>query len=46
MDDTECYDRGMARRRQVLGAAWVDRAGAGKDRLHSGSKFIATPLMQ
>jgi len=30
MDDRERYDQGMARRRQVLGAAWVDKANAGK----------------
>jgi 4-carboxymuconolactone decarboxylase len=30
MDETERHDRGMARRRQVLGAAHVDRANAGK----------------
>ena len=31
MDDKERYDRGMARRRKVLGNAWVDRANAGKN---------------
>jgi 4-carboxymuconolactone decarboxylase len=30
MDETERYERGMARRRSVLGAAWVDRASARK----------------
>ena len=30
MEDRERYDKGMARRRQVLGAAWVDKANAGK----------------
>jgi 4-carboxymuconolactone decarboxylase len=30
MDDRERYDNGMARRRQVLGAAWVDKANASK----------------
>src|SRR3954463_4032584 len=30
MSDKERYDRGMARRRKVLGDAWVDRANAGK----------------
>lgn len=30
MDDKERYDRGMARRRKVLGDAWVDRANAKK----------------
>ena len=30
MDDKERYDRGMAKRRQVLGDDWVDRANARK----------------
>ena len=30
MDDKERYQRGMAVRRKVLGAAWVDRANARK----------------
>jgi 4-carboxymuconolactone decarboxylase len=30
MDDRQKHDRGMARRREVLGNAWVDRANAGK----------------
>jgi 4-carboxymuconolactone decarboxylase len=30
MDERERHDRGMARRRQVLGNAWVDKANAGK----------------
>jgi len=30
MQDNERYDRGMARRRKVLGNAWVDRANARK----------------
>ncbi|MGA2128740.1 MAG: 4-carboxymuconolactone decarboxylase [Xanthobacteraceae bacterium] len=30
MDESERHDRGMARRRKVLGAAHVDRANAGK----------------
>ena len=30
MDDKERYDRGMAKRRKVLGNAWVDRANAKK----------------
>ena len=30
MDERERYDRGMAKRRKVLGAAWVDRANANK----------------
>lgn len=28
MDDAQRFDEGMAKRRQVLGAAWVDRAKA------------------
>ena len=30
MDEKDRYDQGMARRRKVLGAAWVDRANANK----------------
>src|SRR5262249_42404939 len=30
MDDKERFERGMARRRKVLGNAWVDRANAKK----------------
>jgi 4-carboxymuconolactone decarboxylase len=30
MDDTERYERGMARRRKVAGGAYVDRANANK----------------
>jgi 4-carboxymuconolactone decarboxylase len=30
MDDRERFDAGMARRRQVLGNAWVDKANTGK----------------
>ncbi len=30
MDEKERYDTGMARRRQVLGNAWVDKANSGK----------------
>ena len=30
MEDKERHDRGMARRRKVLGNAWVDRANAKK----------------
>lgn len=30
MDDKERYERGMARRRKVLGNAWVDRANGKK----------------
>jgi 4-carboxymuconolactone decarboxylase len=31
MDDRERYEKGMARRRKVLGNAWVDRANAKKN---------------
>jgi 4-carboxymuconolactone decarboxylase len=31
MDDRERYERGMARRRKVLGGTWVDRANANKN---------------
>jgi len=31
MDEKERYDKGMARRRKVLGAPWVDRAQARKN---------------
>ncbi|MDQ2080075.1 carboxymuconolactone decarboxylase family protein [Xanthobacteraceae bacterium Astr-EGSB] len=30
MDERERHDRGMARRRQVLGDTWVDKAQAGR----------------
>ncbi len=30
MDDKERYERGMAKRRKILGNAWVDRANASK----------------
>ena len=30
MDEKERHDKGMARRRKVLGNAWVDKANAGK----------------
>ena len=30
MDDRERHEKGMARRRKVLGNAWVDRANANK----------------
>jgi 4-carboxymuconolactone decarboxylase len=30
MDENERHDHGMARRRKVLGDAWVDKANAGK----------------
>lgn len=31
MDENERHDKGMARRRQVLGNAWVDKANAGRN---------------
>ncbi|MDT3687190.1 MAG: carboxymuconolactone decarboxylase family protein [Pseudorhodoplanes sp.] len=31
MDEKERYDKGMVRRRKVLGNDWVDRANAGKN---------------
>ncbi len=34
MDDRERHEKGMARRRKVLGNAWVDRAIAGKTPLN------------
>ncbi len=34
MDEKERYDLGMAKRRKVLGAAWVDRANANKTPLN------------
>ncbi len=35
MDETERFDKGMARRRTVLGNAWVDKANAGKNAFNS-----------
>lgn len=35
MDEQKRYDAGMARRRKVLGNAWVDRANAGKTPFNS-----------
>ncbi len=35
MDDKERHDKGMAKRRKVLGNAWVDKAIAGKTPLNS-----------
>ena len=34
MDDRERHEKGMARRRKVLGNAWVDRANAAKTPLN------------
>jgi len=35
VDEQERYDKGMARRRKVLGNAWVDKASAGKTAFNS-----------
>jgi 4-carboxymuconolactone decarboxylase len=35
MDDKERYERGMARRREVLGNAWVDKATKSKTPLNA-----------
>jgi 4-carboxymuconolactone decarboxylase len=35
MDEQDRYDKGMARRRKVLGNAWVDKANAGKTPLNA-----------
>ena len=35
MDEKDRYDKGMARRRKVLGNAWVDKASAGKNAFNS-----------
>lgn len=35
MDEKERHDRGMTRRRKVLGNAWVDRANANKNAFNS-----------
>ena len=35
MDEKERFDKGMARRRKVLGNAWVDKANAGKTPFNS-----------
>jgi 4-carboxymuconolactone decarboxylase len=35
MDEKDRYDKGMARRRKVLGNAWVDKANAGKTPFNS-----------
>jgi 4-carboxymuconolactone decarboxylase len=42
MDETERYDRGMARRRQVLGSAHVDRANAGRTPFNSAFQELIT----
>ena len=35
MDDKERYERGMTKRRKVLGHPWVDKANAGKTAFNS-----------
>ena len=42
MDEKERYEKGMARRRQVLGAAWVDRANANKTPFNEGFQDLIT----
>ena len=46
MDDQERYERGMAKRRKVLGNAWVDQANTEQDPLQfriSGSDHALSP---
>jgi 4-carboxymuconolactone decarboxylase len=42
MDDKQRYDAGMARRRKVLGAAWVDKANAGKTAFNAEFQDLIT----
>jgi 4-carboxymuconolactone decarboxylase len=42
MDDRERHEKGMARRRQVLGEAWVDRANANKTPLNEDFQEFIT----
>ena len=42
MDDREKLDKGMARRRKVLGNAWVDRANAAKTPLNEDFQDFIT----
>jgi 4-carboxymuconolactone decarboxylase len=42
MDDRERHEKGMARRRKVLGNAWVDRANAGKTPLNEDFQEFIT----
>jgi 4-carboxymuconolactone decarboxylase len=42
MDDRERHEKGMARRRKVLGDAWVDRANAGKTPLNEDFQDFIT----
>jgi 4-carboxymuconolactone decarboxylase len=42
MDDQKRRDDGMARRRKVLGDAWVDKANAGKNSFNSEFQDLIT----
>jgi 4-carboxymuconolactone decarboxylase len=42
MDDQQHRDDGMARRRRVLGNAWVDKANAGKNSFNSEFQDLIT----
>ena len=42
MDDKERHDKGMAKRRKVLGNAWVDRANAGKTAFNADFQDLIT----
>ena len=42
MDDREKHEKGMARRRKVLGNAWVDRANASKTPLNEDFQEFIT----
>ncbi len=42
MDDKQRYDAGMARRRKVLGAPWVDKANAGKTAFNAEFQDLIT----
>ncbi|HET7849962.1 MAG TPA: 4-carboxymuconolactone decarboxylase [Pseudolabrys sp.] len=42
MDEKERHEKGMARRRKVLGAAWVDRANARKNSFNEEFQDLIT----
>jgi 4-carboxymuconolactone decarboxylase len=42
VDDRERYERGMTRRRKVLGNAWVDRANAKKNSFNAEFQDLIT----
>ncbi len=44
MDEKERHDKGMARRRQVLGGEWVDRANAKKTPFNAEFQELHHPL--